>query len=76
MKNEFTSVLLFTSITFTLTSATSPKILHKLYQSLQTNIMRIVQQTLRIITNEILEFKGLKSHEKEEAGKVIRTQST
>ena len=76
MENEFTSVLLFTSITFTLTRATSPKILHKLYQSLQTNIMRIVQQKLRIITNEILEFKGLNSHEKEEAGKVIRTQST
>ena len=61
---------------FTLIRATSPKILHKLYESLQTNIMKIVQQTLRIITNEILGFKGLSSYDREGAGKVIRTQST
>ena len=61
---------------FTLIRATSPKILHKLYQSLQTNIMKIVQQTLRIITNEILGFKGLSSYDREGARKVIRTQST
>ena len=38
--------------------------------------MRIIWQTVKRITYEILGIKGLNSHEKEGAGKVIRAQST